>query len=1159
MADIYATIEAANQINASVEENSINVTIEGSSAYRTFKALMDTPEDIEALKIIRGNAAGDALEFTEVSGGSWGEIDGTLSDQIDLQSALDLKEEDLTFSTGLTRTVNTITVNNSELALTASQISDFDTEVSNNATVAANTDKVTNQTHTGQVTGDAALSLDSTAISDQTLVTALGADYVMIGDTSDAGNLKRALISDFASAGGDMAVATYDQASVSEQLVGLTATQTLTNKTLTTPIISSISNTGTITLPTDTDTLIGKATTDTLTNKTFDANGTGNSISNIDVEDLANGIDGELITWSATGVPTTVEVGAATHVLTSNGAGAAPTFQAAASGFTDPMTTRGDIIYKDSSNVTSRLGIGTIGQVISSDGTDASWSSLVANDVTESTDKNYVTDAEKVVIGNTTGTNTGDQSLDNYFETTVDNMDDITNGTTYVKTENNLTDAYITVLNNTSGTNTGDTSEFFDNVFKIKDNTDSTKIIDIDASGIATLTTRTIIMPDVNVDLGNIGLNTTHRTSDGTNHANVVLNDTHRGLVSGNPHVVTKTEVGLSNVPNTDCTNASNISSGTLASSVLPPVALTTVQVAVDETAQLALTAEEGDVVVRSDENKSYMHNDGSAGTMADWTELQTPTDSVLSVNGETGTVVITTGDIGVDADSNYVTDAQLTVIGNTSGTNTGDEITGNLTETTSSVLTITNGTDSVIGTGTTIEVDQADTTNGGYLSSTDWNTFNNKVSNVTTDLSAGTRTATTINVNSSDGTNATLVEADTTNAGILGSDKWDEIVANTLAKHAESHTVASHSDTTATGAELNTLTGGGNTTLHSHDGISENTTHRTSDGSDHSFIGQDVTSASAPTFTGTNFTGIPGSGITDDSITEVKLDISNTPTDGYYLQYKDATDKLTWASGGSGTVTSITAGDGLDFTNITTTGPVTLGTPTTLTNSTTNTVTTTSHTHDITTANLTESTSSILTITGGTDSLLGTGTTIEVSQSNTSTSGYLSSTDWNTFNGKGDMSDLVDDTSPQLGGNLSLNQHNIYYDPTPTVDHTYNGEIINGTPGESVVIGDVCYLKSDGKFWKIDADAEATTKGLCVMVTETISADGEGTFLLKGFIRDDTWTWTIGAELFGSTTPGNPTETKPSATGDIVRLMGYAFSADVIYFNPDQTYIEIA
>jgi hypothetical protein len=52
-------------------------------------------------------------------------------------------------------------------------------------------------------------------------------------------------------------------------LATLAGSETLTNKTLTTPIISSISNTGTLTLPTSTDTLVGRATTDTLTNKTL--------------------------------------------------------------------------------------------------------------------------------------------------------------------------------------------------------------------------------------------------------------------------------------------------------------------------------------------------------------------------------------------------------------------------------------------------------------------------------------------------------------------------------------------------------------------------------------------------------------------------------------------------------------------------------------------------------------------------------------------------------------------------------------------------------------------------------------------------------------------------------------------------------------------------
>ena len=97
-----------------------------------------------------------------------------------------------------------------------------------------------------------------------------------------------------------------------DTLVGKATTDTMTNKTLTTPVIASLqqaSGTNTLTMPAATDTLVGKATTDTLTNKTLtaakivdggfiaDANGnealqfetTGSAVNHLFVQNAATG------------------------------------------------------------------------------------------------------------------------------------------------------------------------------------------------------------------------------------------------------------------------------------------------------------------------------------------------------------------------------------------------------------------------------------------------------------------------------------------------------------------------------------------------------------------------------------------------------------------------------------------------------------------------------------------------------------------------------------------------------------------------------------------------------------------------------------------------------------------------------------------------------
>lgn len=77
-------------------------------------------------------------------------------------------------------------------------------------------------------------------------------------------------------------------------------------------------------------------------------------------------------------------------------------------------------------------------------------------------------------------------------------------------------------------------------------------------------------------------------------------------------------------------------------------------------------------------------------------------------------------------------------------------------------------------------------------------------IQNITTNLSEGTNTTTTVDINSSDGTNATILAASTLRAGVMTKSNFDSLALNI--------------------------------------------THRTSDGSDHSFINQDVTTTSSPT-----------------------------------------------------------------------------------------------------------------------------------------------------------------------------------------------------------------------------------------------------------------------------------------------------------------------
>lgn len=106
---------------------------------------------------------------------------------------------------------------------------------------------------------------------------------------------------------------------------------------------------------------------------------------------------------------------------------------------------------------------------------------------------------------------------------------------------------------------------------------------------------------------------------------------------------------------------------GKIDGAVIPSMAITEVFECSNESEMLGLTAAgPGDVAVRSDENKSYILRAVPASSPSNWVLLRTPSGSVLSVNGRTGAVNLTTADIEEGGNRLYYTEARATASFNT-------------------------------------------------------------------------------------------------------------------------------------------------------------------------------------------------------------------------------------------------------------------------------------------------------------------------------------------------------------------------------------------------------------------------------------------------------------------------------------------------------------
>lgn len=86
---------------------------------------------------------------------------------------------------------------------------------------------------------------------------------------------------------------------------------------------------------------------------------------------------------------------------------------------------------------------------------------------------------------------------------------------------------------------------------------------------------------------------------------------------------------------------------GTLGTAQLPPLAINEVFTAANQTAMLALTAQRGDMAIRTDIGETYVLSTDSPATLADWKMITSP-GNVTSVAGRQGAVVLTKSDVGL-------------------------------------------------------------------------------------------------------------------------------------------------------------------------------------------------------------------------------------------------------------------------------------------------------------------------------------------------------------------------------------------------------------------------------------------------------------------------------------------------------------------------------
>jgi len=337
-------------------------------------------------------------------------------------------------------------------------------------------------------------------------------------------------------------------------------------------------------------------------------------------------------------------------------------------------------------------------------------------------------------------------------------------------------------------------------------------------------------------------------------------------------------------------------------------------------------------------------------------------------------------------------------------------------------VRSLFSGTSPITYSNGLIGISQSTTSTNGYLSSTDWNTFNNKLSSIDTtsisNFSAKVRSlfSGTAPITYSNGLIG-ISQATTSTNGYLSSTDWNTF--NNKISSVDTTNISNFS------VKVRSLFSGTAPITYSNGliGISQSTTSTngylsSADWNSFNTKGSgSVTSVSVTTANGVSGvvatpTTTPAITLTLGAITPTSVAATGTVSGSNLSGTNTGNVTIGTANG-----LSITAGQVLSMAlaNTSTTGV--------LSNTDWNTFN--NKLSSIDTTNISNFSTKVRSLFSGTAPITYTNGLIGISQATTSTNGYLNSTDWNTFNNKANGSNYLPLTGGTLSGSLNISATN--------------------------------------------------------------------------------------------------------------------------------------